>query len=137
MNFLQDILQEKGGDLIAELTGKAGFSAEQAQNFLPEAGSSVGAAMASRASDLDMGDLTSAANIGAIMESVDIGQLASRVGVSAEQGTQGLTALLPMLLGFIGGKGAGAGGLLSLLGAGRGAGLGGALGALKGLGGKR
>lgn len=134
MDFLEGILKEKGSDLIAELTGKAGYSTEQAEKFLPEAGSSVAAVLAERASDLDLGNMASAANVSAILKGVDIGGLARRSGVSAEQGAQGLTALLPMLMGFIGDRGAAAGGLLSLLGGG--AGLGDAMGSLKGLGGK-
>ena len=134
MDFLEGILKEKAGELIGQLTGKAGYSTEQAEKFLPEAGSSVASVLAASASKLDLEDLTSAANVSTIMKGVDIGGLASRSGVSAEQGKQGLTALLPMLMGFIGDRGAGAGGLLSLLGAGDG--LGDAIGSLKGLGGK-
>lgn len=133
MDFLEGILKERSGDLLGALTGGAGFSAEQAEKFLPEAGSKVGQVIASKASDLDLSDMASASNIGAIMSGLDVAGLASKVGVSTEQGTNGLTALLPMLLGFLGDKGKDAGGLLGLLGGGEG--LGDALGALKGLGG--
>lgn len=133
MDFLESILKEKSGDLLGTLTGGAGFSAEQAEKFLPEAGSNVGQALVSKASDLDMSDLASASNIGAILGGIDVAGLARKVGVSTEQGTNGLNALLPMLLGFLGDKGKDAGGLMGLLGAG--GGLADKLGALKGLGG--
>lgn len=134
MDFIQNILSEKGGDLIGALTGRAGYTTEQAKRFLPEAGSAVGEAVTSQASKLDLSDLASAANIGAVLKGVDVSALATRTGVSAEQGSAGLNALLPMLLGFIGEKGKGAGGLLALLGSGKG--LGGALGEMKGLAGR-
>ena len=134
MDFLNDIIGDRGGELIAELTSKAGFSADQATRFVPAAGSSVMDALTSRASDLDLDDLASPSAIGTITQQLDIGALSQEAGVTAEQGAKGLSSILPMLMGLIGDHAKGAGGLLSLLNAG-GAGEGG-LGALKGLAGK-
>lgn len=134
MDFLNDIIKERGGDLIAELTSKAGFSTDQAARFVPAAGSSVMDALTARASDLDLGDLTSASALGTITQQMDIGALSQKAGVTADQGAKGLSSILPMLMGLIGEHGKGAGGLLSLLTASGGAA--GGLGAIKGLAGK-
>ena len=133
MDLLENILKERSGDLLGALTGGAGFSADQAEKFLPEAGSGIGRALLSKATDLDVSDLASKANIGSIMSGLDVAGLAKAAGVSADQGTRGLNVLLPMILGFIGDRAQGAGGLSGLLGAA--GGLGDALGAVKGLGG--
>lgn len=134
MDFLNDIIRDRGGDLVGQLTSKAGFSKEQAERFVPAAGSSVADTLAKKASELDLNNLASPSSIGAIMKHVDVGALSQKAGVTAEQGAKGLSSLLPMLLGLIGDRAKGAGGLLSLLG-GAGA-AGGNLGALKGLAGK-
>jgi hypothetical protein len=133
MEFIQNILTDKAGDLLGALTGDAGYTADQADTFLPEAGSAVGEAVVSQATKLDLADLASASNIGAVLGAVDVSGLANKTGVSAEQSTAGLKALIPMLLGFIGQRSQGAGGLMSLLGGGKGSG---ALDGLKGMAGK-
>ena len=131
MDLIKGILEQKGGDLISALTSQAGFGQQQAEAFLPEAGESVMTAMAATADDLDMSDLSSAANVGAVLQNVDVASLAARTGLTTEQGSHGLSAMLPMLLGFIGEKGD-AGSLLGML---KQAGdLGDVLGGLKGLG---
>ncbi len=133
MDIIQSVLTDKAGDLLGALKGDAGYTAEQANAFLPEAGNAVGEAMKTVAPKLDMTDLASTPNVGAILGAVDVSGLARRSGVSAEQGTAGLNALIPMVLGFIGQKGLDAGSLLSLLGIGDDSG---ALGGLKDLAGK-
>lgn len=133
MNFISDIIKERSGDLIGQLTSKAGFSREQAERFVPAAGSSVADTLAKKALELDLTNLASASSIGAIAKHVDVRALSQKAGVTAEQGAKGLSSLLPMLMGLIGDRAKDAGGLLSLLGGGA---SGGNLGALKGLAGK-
>ena len=131
MDFLNDIIRERGSDLVGQLTSKADFSTEQAERFVPAAGSSVMETLASRASDLDLTDLASASSIGTITSHLDVGALSQQAGVTAEQGAKGLSSLMPMLMGLIGNQAKDSGGLLSLLG---GVGAGGdKLGALSGL----
>ncbi|MDH3272562.1 MAG: hypothetical protein OEN56_14590 [Gemmatimonadota bacterium] len=131
MDFIKDILEERGGDLFKALAAQDGFPTERAEAFLPEAGRSVATAMTSRASDLDLANLASSVNVGTILQGIDIPGLASRAGVTPEQGSRGLAAIVPMILGFVGEKGD-ADGILGMLG--KVQGLGGALGGVKGLG---
>jgi len=115
VDFLQGILKDKAGDLMGELTGKAGFSADQAEKFMPEAGSAVMDAMKSQASNLDLENLSAPGNVQALTEGIDTGALASKAGLSPEQSAGGIKAMLPMLLGFIGAKSGGASGLMGML----------------------
>lgn len=133
MDFLKDIIRDRGSDLVGELTSKAGFTKDQAERFVPAAGSSVADTLVHKASELDLGNLASAASVGAIMKHLDVGALSQKAGVTAEQGTKGLSAFLPMLLRLIGDRAEGLGGVAALLGAGA---AGDKLGALKGLAGK-
>lgn len=134
MDFLNEILKDKGAEMASALTSKAGFSADQAEKFVPEAGSSAVEALKSKASSLDMENLASPGNISSILGGIDIGALAGKVGVTADQGSKGLTTMLPMLLGLMGSKAKGMAGMMSMLGLGGGAA--GAADKLKGLGGK-
>jgi hypothetical protein len=134
MDFLNDIIRDRGGDLVAQLTSKAGFSTEQAERFVPAAGSSVAETLASRASEMDLTNLASADSVGMILKHLDVGAIAKKAGVTAEQGAKGLNSLLPMLMQLIGDHAKDASGLLALLGGG--GGLGKNLGALKGMAGK-
>ena len=115
MDLIKDILESRGGDLVQALVGQAGFDADRAKAFVPEAGSSVLDALTSRASDLDLGDLASQSNVDRLVDHIDVGDLASRAGVSAQESSRGLAAFVPMVLGFLGEK-SDAGGLLALLG---------------------
>jgi len=136
VDFLQDLLKDKAGDMIAELTGKAGFEADAAEKFVPEAGKATVDALKANAGSLDLENLASAANVSSLIGGMDIGSLASKVGISTDKASGGLTAMLPMMLKFVGARSQGAGGLVGLLGlAGGLGGLGGAADKLKDLGG--
>ncbi len=115
MDLLKGILQEKGAELVSQLTGQIGFSRDQAERFVPEAGSAVVDSIKGQAAELDLENLTSAENVQALMGGIDAGSLASKVGIPASLSESGLKALVPSLLGFIGAK-AGGSGLTSLLG---------------------
>ncbi len=132
MDILESILDQKGGDFVSNLIGRADFSAQEAERFVPAAGSSVVSAFTARAGDLDVSDVASAGNVLKIMEGVDVSRLAGDVGITREKASAGLATFLPMLLGFIGDKHDQAGGLTGILGS-----LGGlddAVDKLKGLG---
>lgn len=130
MDFLQDILREKGGDLAAGLVEKAGFSTEQARSFLPEAASSVFDVAKAKAGDLDLSDL--AGSTESLVGGVDVGALAQKVGIDSSKASSGLQALVPMLLSALGQKAGGLSQLSSLLG---GEGIGKALGGATDIGG--
>ena len=130
MDLLGMIMQGEGGKLVEKLTGSAGFSADQAQKFAPAAGAAVVDALKANAGKLDLGNLTSATNVGTLMGLINVGGLASKAGVGADMGKKGLQTILPMILGLVASKGGGAEGLLKLLGGG---GLGGAMGKLGGM----
>ncbi|NNF26662.1 MAG: hypothetical protein HKN73_05555 [Gemmatimonadetes bacterium] len=134
MDFLNAILKEKGAEMVSALTSRAGFSADQAEKFVPEAGSAAVEVLKSNASSLDMANLASPGNISEILGGVDVAALAGRVGITVDQGSKGLTTMLPMLLGLMGSKAEGMTGMMSMLGLAGGAG--GASDRLKALGGK-
>lgn len=135
MDLLQNLLKEKGGDLVGALTGSAGFGKPEAERFVPAAGSSMLDAFKSQAGSLDLDDIQNAANVGKIMQGIDIGGLAKQVGITPEQSAKGLAAIMPMVLGFMKEHGDSLSGLLGMLGGGAdGPDVGDALGKLKGLG---
>jgi hypothetical protein len=129
MNLLDDILGARTADLVAAVVERTQMNRDEAAAFVPEAGRSVAGALAKRAGDLDLANLASAANMSKLLDQIDVGDLVGKLGVSAEQGRSGLTAMLPMLLAFLSKNDAAMGGLRTLSGAG------GALDALKDLGG--
>ena len=100
MDFLKDLLAEKGGDLLQGLVN-SGFSQEQAEQFLPEAGTSLASAVSQGASDEK-----------SILNAIDIGALAEKTGLDSSLVNKGLQALLPLVLNQLGG-----GGLQGLMGA--------------------
>lgn len=102
MEFLEDIIRDRTPDLRAGLRARAGFSDAQAERFLPAAAARFVTAITSDRSSLDYSDLTSAANVEAISDAIDIDVLAGATGVSPYEGRRGLRALTRMLLSFIG-----------------------------------
>lgn len=121
MDLINDIVAKRGGDLIRTLTQYGGFTPDKAEAFVPEASKSVISAVTAHAGDMDLSNLASSANVASVLKHVDIAQLAGRTGVTAEQGSKGLSAILPLLLGFIGEQGD-AGSLLGLVGKAKGLG---------------
>lgn len=128
MDFLKDLIREKGGDMVANLM-QNGFNKEQAGSFVPEAGQSVMDALTG-GDGFDLEDLGKLSNISALMGKIDLGGLAAKVGIGQGQAKSGMESILPMLLGGMQEKAGALGGLASLLGGG------GGLGALGGLAGK-
>ena len=127
MDFLQNLLGDKTSELVSGLVDKAGFSADQAKAFVPEATGSVVDAVKG-AGDIDFSNLGAAAQN--VMGKVDVSSLAGKVGIDTEQARNGLTAFVPKLLQMLQEKAGGAEGIMSLLGGLGEGGLGGALGGL-------
>lgn len=134
MDFLGALLEEKQPALVQTLTGETDLSPDEAERFVPEAGSAVVDALASHGGELDLDNLDGSGNVESLLGMIDIAGLAGRTGLSPEKAAGGLLAVLPMILGFLGIKAGGGQGLLSVLGS-LGGGAGDMLGGLGKLGG--
>ncbi len=130
MDFLKEILEEKGAELAGGLVEKLGFSPDQAQAFVPEAAGSLLDVVKTKAGELDMSDLAS--NADTLVDGVDADALAGKFGIEASQARGALGALVPSLLSALQEKAGGLSGLTSLL---QGEGLGKALSGVGALGG--
>ena len=120
MNILKGMLGGgQTGELLAVLT-KSGFSAKEAERFLPVASESI----AQAASDLDLSSGDASDLVTTLSQKIDIQEIASKLGMDSDAVSNGLAALLPHALKLLQG-----GGLTSLL---KGAGLRGLLGGLGG-----
>jgi len=124
MEILKNLISEHGSSLMSTLT-ESGFTADQAQQFLPEAAQGMsdaisGGGISELLSGGDEGGLAST-----IMSKIDVEGIASRVGIDPSLASNGLTALIPKVLAMINSEG---GGLSSLLGSGGGGGIAGVAG---------
>ncbi len=97
MDILQSILGDKAGEMISGLVGK-GFSQEQAEKFLPEAGSSIVSAFENSGGNSDADS---------ILGNIDLSAIASKLGIDSNLVDQGMKFILPTILGQLGGSGAG------------------------------
>ncbi len=129
MDLVEQLLGDRVGDAIQGLVGQAGFSAEQAQGFLPVVIQKVVEAM--QGGGLDLGALLGDAS--SLLSRLNAGEIATQTGVAETQATAGLEALVPVLIGALSGRSGGLDGLLSSLGGDKAGDL---LGAAKGLAGK-
>lgn len=111
MELLKNLISEHGPSLISTLT-ESGFTADQAQQFLPEATQGISDAI----SGGGISELLSGGDEGgmaaAIMSKIDIESIASKVGINSSLTSDGLTALIPQILAMLNTEG---GGLASLL----------------------
>jgi hypothetical protein len=128
MEIIKNLISEHGSTLMSTLT-ESGFTAEQAQQFLPEAAQGMSDAISGGGvSELlgggDAGDMAST-----IMGKIDIESIASKVGIDSSLASNGLAALIPKVLAMMNTEG---GGLSSLLG-GEGGGI---IGSVAGMAGK-
>jgi len=99
MDLIQDFMDKEGGSIISELTSR-GFSAEQANGFLPKALATLMLGL----KGTDFTDLFGSAGSGdaaSLPDSVDIAVLASRTGVDSSSAETGLNALIPRLMAFV------------------------------------
>jgi len=128
MEILKNLISEHGPSLMSTLT-ESGFTAEQAQQFLPEAAQGIseaisGGGLSEMLSGGDEGGMAST-----IMSRIDIEGIASKVGIDSSLANNGLTSLIPKVLAMMNAEG---GGLSSLLGGGSG----GVIGSVAGMVGK-
>ena len=94
MNILSTLLSDKATDLVSGLI-KNGFTKEQAEKFLPEAGEKLMSAMDNNESEMDADS---------ILGKIDIGSLASKIGIENSLASTGLQQLIPVILGQLGGS---------------------------------
>jgi len=116
MGFVDQFLEENGGELVGGLVQQLGFSKEQAQTFVPIAVSKVLELL--QGGGLDLGSLLGGASAKGVSDRIDVGQLASQAGVSEPLAQQGVESLVPTLLSKLGEQGGGAEGVGALLGGG-------------------
>ena len=120
MEIIENLISEHGSSLMSTLT-ESGFTADQAQQFLPEAAQGMsdaisGGGISEFLSGGDEGDMAST-----IMGKIDIESIASKIGIDSSLASDGLTALIPQVLAMMN---SGGGGLSALLGSEGGGGIG-------------
>ena len=112
MDIISNLISEHGSSFVSTLA-ESGFTAEQAQQFLPEAAQGMSDAIdvggiSELLSGGDEGDVVST-----IMSNIDIEGIASKVGIDASLASNGLTALIPKVLAMVNAEGGGLSSLLS------------------------
>ena len=113
MEMIKNLINEHGASLVSTLT-ESGFTAEQAQQFLPEAAQGISDAVGTGGvSGLLSGSGEGDDMASTIMSNIDIESIAAKVGIDSSMASDGLTALIPQALAMINSEG---GGLSSLLG---------------------
>ncbi len=121
MDILNDIIGDKGAEILGALT-QQGFSADKAQSFISESGSSIMYALNSGNVDLSQDNIEQKSD--SIIGNIDIASLASKVGISSEMAQKGLGTVVPLIMSAVQDKLGDTSGLMSLLGdSGAGAGL--------------
>ena len=120
MEIIENLISEHGSSLMSTLT-ESGFTADQAQQFLPEAAQGMsdaisGGGISEFLSGGDEGDMASTT-----MGKIDIESIASKIGIDSSLASDGLTALIPQVLAMMN---SGGGGLSALLGSEGGGGIG-------------
>jgi len=128
MDIVKQLLADQAGPLVEKLTGQLGFSAEQAQGFVPAAVTQLIEVV--KGGGIDLAGLLGGGDPSALVDQVDTGALAQAAGVDATKAKQGLQSIAPSILEKLGESAGGAQGLLSMLG---GEGAGGLLGKASGL----
>lgn len=127
MDFIKDLISEHSGTLIETLSG-AGFSAEQATDFLPEAASGL-TDMLGSADMTDVVSKLSSGDAGDLLSSINVADIATKLGLSPEMVSSGFESIMPLVTKVMSENGGGiAGALSSVMGGG---GAGGLLGAAK------
>jgi len=95
MDIIENCFKEHGGALIEQLT-VAGFSVDQATQFLPEAASGI----ANATQDTGVEQITSRLLSGdpsELFDSVNVAAIAAKLGIDSDLVTKGLAAIAPVL----------------------------------------
>ena len=112
MEILKNLISEHGASLMSTLTD-SGFTADQAQQFLPEAAQGMSDAIG----DGGISELLSGGDEGGmastIMSKIDVESIASKIGIDPSLASNGLTALIPKVLAMMNAEGGGLSSLLS------------------------
>jgi hypothetical protein len=95
---LQKLMQEKGPQLVEQLTSKAGFAPQQAQSFLQRLVAKVVDLV--KGGGLDLKALVGGGDFGSVLSKLGLGQIASQVGIDEAKATAGAKAVLPGILQF-------------------------------------
>jgi len=112
MEILKNLISEHGSTLISTLS-ESGFTADQAQQFLPEAVQGISDAIDGGGISELLGGDDAAGIASTILSKIDAESIASKVGIDSSLVSNGLTAVIPKILALINPEG---GGLSSLLG---------------------
>ncbi len=124
MEILKNLISEHGSSLMSTLT-ESGFTADQAQQFLPEAAQGMSDAISGGGITELLSGSDEDGMASTIMSKIDIESIASKVGIDSSLASNGLTALIPKVLAMLNTEG---GGLSSLLGSEGGGGISGVAG---------
>jgi hypothetical protein len=112
MNLIYNLMDKQGSRLIEQLTG-AGLNTEQADGFLPDALKSVMGGL----EQVDVQALLetdTSTQTNSLMDKIDIPSLADNLGGDSGLASNGLQAIIPLVLGFLKDNPAAAG-LISML----------------------
>lgn len=112
--LISQFLQGQGADVVKNLVGSVGFSQEQATGFLGSLGDQVMSLF--QGGKLDLSSILENNAVSELTSKLDVGQLASSVGVDTGAAEKGLSTALPSLVDFVKDKAGDASGLLGLLG---------------------
>jgi len=99
MNLIFNLMGSKSSRLIKQLTG-AGFSAEQAQSFLPDALKSLMGGL-QQANVQDLLNTDNSTQTSSLMDKIDITALAGCLDNDSGLARQGLQAIIPQVLDFL------------------------------------
>ena len=113
MDFLKECFEENDGALTEQLKG-AGFSADQASQFLPEAASGI----LDSARDMDVAEVSSqlvSDGPSQLLNAVYVDSIAEKLGMNPDLVTKGLAAIAPVLSQAFAQKGEGLMGAVSSL----------------------
>lgn len=110
MDIIKELISSQGGKLVEQLT-QSGFSAEQADQFIPEASNSIIDAI----KDKGVGAIADG-SASSLMDSININGLASKLGIESGLAQNGMQSILPIVLSFLQNKSGGLSGVLSMLG---------------------
>ena len=99
MDFIKELISSQGSGLVSELSS-AGFSMEQAQDFIPEAGNSVLDALKGMDAS-SLLDADSATQTESLLGNIDVAGLAEKFGLDSSLAQGGLEKLIPVVMGFL------------------------------------
>ena len=113
MDFIKDCFEEHGDALTEQLEG-AGFSADQARQFLPEAASGI----VNSAQGLDVAEIAQqlvSEGPSSFLSAINADAIAEKLGMNSDLVTKGLAAIAPVLSQAFAQKGEGLMGAVSSL----------------------